>query len=67
MTSEKCKDTIASVWRAAWSTDAISLGTKNLPPIDPFHDINPILFEMEQNNHLQPVCRLSEEERKNGY
>ena len=50
MTSEKCKDIIASGWRVAGITDVICIGTKNLPPIDLFHDTNWLLFEVEESN-----------------
>ena len=63
----KGKEIIASGWRAAGITDVIRLGTKELPPIDPFHDIDPLIFETEESNQLQSICNLSIEERKIGY
>jgi len=39
---EKCIKVIESGWRAISIRDAIRLGTKNLPSIDPFADIVPI-------------------------
>ena len=58
MTSKKCKDIIASGWRASGITHATSLGTKNLPPVDPFHDNNPLHFEVKENNVLQRVYQM---------
>ena len=55
ITSEKCKDIIANSLRVAGITDAISLGTKNLPSINRFHGINPLVLEVEENNILQRV------------
>ena len=59
MTFVKGKEIIASGWRAAGITDAISFGSKELPPIDPFHDIDPLIFEAEESNQLQSICNLS--------
>lgn len=67
MTSVKGKEIIASGWRSAGITDAIRLGTKELPPIDPFHDIDPLVFGGEKSNQLQSICNLSLEEKKIGY
>ena len=48
-------------------TDTFRLGTKQLPPIDPFHDINSLIFEAEESNQLQSICNWSIEERKIGF
>ena len=57
MASVKGIQIIASGWRAA----------KELPPIDPFHYIDPLIFEDEESTQLQSICNLSIEERKIGY
>ena len=41
MTTVKRKPIIESGWRAAGITDAIRIGSKNLPAIDPFQEIDP--------------------------
>ena len=46
MTLVKGKDKIESDWRAARITDAISLGTKNLPHIDQFKKKKPKFFRV---------------------
>ena len=51
MTSKKYKDIISSGCRAG-ITDAISLGIKNLSHIDPYHDIDGLLFRVEENKIL---------------
>ena len=43
MTSDKGVDIIKSGWRAVSIADAISLGLRNLPSIDPFDDIDSML------------------------
>ena len=52
-------------WRAARITDAIRLGSKNLPPIDPFHDIDPLLDDnTTESQQLQAICGLTLEENR---
>lgn len=43
MAAIKGKHIIESGWRVTGITDAICLGSKNLPATDPFHDIDPLL------------------------
>ena len=45
--------------KSAGITDAIRLGTKELPPIDPFHHIDSLIFEAEESNQLQSICNLT--------
>ena len=45
--------TLNNGWSVAWITDAISLGRKSLSLIESFNDIDPLLFELEENNILQ--------------
>ena len=45
--------TLNNGWSVAWITDAISLGRKSLSLIESFNDIDPLLFELKENNILQ--------------
>ena len=68
MTTSKGKSIIESGWRTAGITDAIRLGRKNLPLIDPFHEISPLLEENAvENQQLQAVCAITSEEKQIGY
>lgn len=68
MTTSKGKSIIESGWRAAGITDAIQLGSKNLPPIDPFQEIDPLCESSPvENQQLQSVCVLTLEEKQIGY
>jgi hypothetical protein len=69
MTSSKGKSIIEGGWRAAGITDAIRLGSKNLPPIDPFHDIDPLLVDDNavESQQLEAVCMMTLEEKQIGY
>lgn len=68
MTTSKGKSIIESGWRAAGITDAIQLGSKNLPPIDPFQEIDPLCESSPvENQQLQSVCGLTLEEKQIGY
>ena len=67
MTSVKGKGKFRNGLGGAGIINAINLGTKNLPPIDLFHDIAPLFFEVKKPNILQSVYCLSEEEKKIGY
>ena len=53
ITSEKSKDIIANGFRAAEITNAINLYSKNLPSINPFHGINPLVLKVGENKILQ--------------
>ena len=58
------KEIIDSGWKAAGIADAIRVGLSELPPIDPFNDIDPIL-EGEPDigyQHLLPIADISSEE-----
>ena len=52
MTTCKGNKIIESGWRAAGISDAIRLGSKGLPPIDPFQAIDPLL-EKKRNRRIQ--------------
>ena len=68
MTTVKGKHITESGWIAAGITDAISLGSKNLPAIAPFHNINPLLDGNTAESHqLQLICGLTLAEKQKGY
>ena len=59
-TTVKGKHIVEIGWGAAGITDAIRLGSKNLPAIDPFHDIDPFLDEnTAESQQLQTICGLT--------
>ena len=45
MTTPKGKEIIENGWKAAGIYDAIKVGSIGLPPIDPFNDIEPMLYD----------------------
>ena len=69
MTTSKGNTIIEIGWRAAGISDAIRLGSKELPPIDPFQDIDPLLEKNASKEHeqLQAICGLTLDERQIGY
>ena len=64
MTTSKGKEIIDSGWKAAGISDAVKLGSSKLPPIDPFHDIDPMLGDESEsiNRHLLALCDVTAEE-----
>ena len=64
MTTSKGKEIIDSGWKAAGISDAVKLGSSKLPPIDPFHDIDPMLGDESEssNRHLLALCDVTDEE-----
>ena len=67
MTSEDGKRVIMSGWRATGIADAVQLGTKNLPCIDPFNDIDPMLTaHTTEATNLEAMCNITEAERAIG-
>ena len=52
-------------WKASGIQDTIKLGSKGLPPIDPFEDIDPLINENQaanEGNQLQAIYALIYEE-----
>ena len=52
-------------WLWHWSQcDAVKLGSSKLPPIDPFHDIDPMRGDESEssNRHLLALCDVTAEE-----
>jgi len=64
MTTAQGKEIIDSGWKAAGITDAVRVGLSELPPIDPFNDIDPILEGEPDvgNQHFLPIANISPEE-----
>ena len=64
MTTSKGKEIIDSGQKAAGIFDAVKLDSSKLLPIDPFHDIYPMLgAESESSNrHLLALCDVTVEE-----
>ena len=62
ITSAEGKDTILNGWKTAGIYDAIRLGLKNLPSINPFHDIEPLISEdtTPLATNLDAVCQLDQ-------
>ena len=68
MNTIKGKYIIEIGWRAAGITDAIYLGSKSLPAIDPFHDIDSLLNgSTAESQQLQAICGLTLAEKQIGY
>ena len=68
MTTSKGKEVILSGWRASGITDAIRLGLKSLPSVDPFEEIDPMIAtSLGEDGMLRAICNLSPEEKALGY
>ena len=63
MTTSKGKEIIDRGWKDAGISDAVKLGSSKLPPIDPFHDIDPMLADENEssNHHLLALCDVAAE------
>ena len=59
LTSQNCKEMIKSGWDRSGIMDAISPGSKNLPTLDPFADIDPL--ESEENVDFPDAEQVNEE------
>ena len=63
MTTGEGKKNIESRWRAAGIQDAVKLGMKNLPTVDSFSDIDPMLDDPRwDGQNLDALCGMSQEE-----
>jgi len=69
MTSGAAKKLIDSGWTSSGIKDAIDLGLNSLPSIDPFHDIAPMMAELNESPslHNHAICDLSPETKSIGY
>ena len=66
MTTSKGKEIIISGWKAAGVSDAAKPSSSKLPPLDPFHDIDPVLSDESEssNRHLLVLYYVTAEELK---
>ena len=58
MTTDEGKDVILSGWRAAGITKTLENGSDSLEPLDPFHDIDPLVEEAsvtQDDSHLADI------------
>ena len=64
LNTSKGKEIIDSRWKAAGISDAVKLGSSKLLPIDPFHDIDPMLGDESEssNHHLMALCDVTVQE-----
>ena len=62
ITSEEGRKVIESGWEAAGIADAIRLGSKVLPSLDPFDDIDPLIDQFDVSIDINAVCNLTEEQ-----
>ena len=70
MASSEGKKYIESGWKTSGITDAISMGKENLPPIDPFNDLDPLLPSIEESEENVSVIAIPDEQngiRSNSY
>ena len=64
ITSEKGQSVIINGWKAAGIYDALQLGSKHLPSIDPFEDISPLSNKVDLESP-STVNTLTDELREN--
>ena len=63
MVTGESKKNIESGWRAAGIQDPVKLGLKNLPTVDCFSDIYPMLDDPRSDGqNLDALCGISQEE-----
>ena len=60
MTSESGSTVILNGWKASGIYDALKMGSSNLPSIDPFHDISPLLESNDGESSLQTITITDE-------
>ena len=51
-------------WRAAGIRQAIDQGYVNLPELDPFKDIGPLMSSVEPETNITPCFEMSDEDRQ---
>jgi len=68
MTTGDGKKNIMSGWRASGIEDAVKLGSNNLPTVDPFSDLDPMLDgSISKGQNLNALCHMSEDEIASEY
>ena len=68
MSTTEGQKIIHSAWKASGITEAMKAGKASLQPLDPFHDIDPMV-ELDDEGvdfNLREVCNLSESQLANG-
>ena len=60
MTSESGATVILNGWKASGIYDALKMGSSNLPSIDPFHDILPLLESNDGESSIQTITITDE-------
>ena len=63
MTTPDGQNCIFNGWKTSGIDDAIRLGTKNLPSLDPFQDIDPVMDLTANEDNLKTFLILDENER----
>ena len=63
MTTPDGQNCIFNGCKASGIDDAIRLGTKNLPSLDPFQDIDPVMDLTANEGNLKTFLTLGENER----
>ena len=63
MTSESSSTIIVNGWKASGIYDGLKMGSSNLPSIDPFQDISPLLESNDLESGLQAI-NITEEMRE---
>ena len=64
VTSVEGKRMVLNVWRAAGIRQAIDQGYVNLPELDPFKDIDPLMSSVEPETNITPYFEMSDEDRQ---
>ena len=67
MTSGAAKKVIESGWASSGIRDAVRLGLSELPSIDPFQDIAPMMEINVSEPDFRSICNLTPEARAIGY
>ena len=68
MTTGEDKKIIMSGWRVVTVQDAVKLGLKDLPTVDPFGDLDPMLGDSTSDSpSLDILCGMSEGGTAAGY
>ena len=62
MTSSEEKKYIYSEWGVSGVTDAVQMGKANLPPIDPFNDLDPLPLSTQETQEFDSLIVISEEQ-----
>ena len=58
ITSSEGKEIVVNGWKTAGIYDALELGRKKLPSIDPFQDIDPLVIGSNVDTNVSAVCQL---------